>query len=288
VERSRSCCEQLERGEILFLRDSSFLFSDDDRDILTRVPPAALTHKNIAYERGTGRVRGLRHGSEAQAVRVALARYCERSVRLCETLLVPYARSWQVELSSFRPLEERSRPLRGRQRNDLLHIDSFPSRPTNGARILRCFTNIHPSRPRIWITSGTLKTFGREMLLAARLERVARRAGSFWGRMWRRIAHVAHAFGVGPPDRSPYDQFMLRLHDYMKTDALYRSCAPIVRHEFPPGSTWLVFSDSVPHAVLEGQFALEQTFLIPRHALVLPSEAPIAFAERLARRRMTD
>jgi hypothetical protein len=51
----------------------------------------------------------------------------------------------------------------------------------------------------------------------------------------------------------------------------------IVRHEFPPGSTWLVFTDSVPQAVLEGQFALEQTFLIPRYAVMLPSEATIEY-----------
>lgn len=280
--RARSCCEQLERGEILLLREASLLLSDADRDTLTHVPPSALAHKNIAYQPASGELRGLRRGVEAQAIKDAMARYAERTVALCATLLAPYARAWRVELSSFRPLEEQGRRLPRRQRNDLLHIDSFPARPTNGARILRCFTNIHPSRARVWTTSHPLPALSTAML-TANLERIARRARS----PWRRLARRAGVFGVARPAGSLYDEFMLSLHDRMKTDPRYRAEAPRFRHEFPPGATWLLFTDAVPHAVMEGRFALEQTFFVPREVLLLPSEAPVTLLERLAGRRLT-
>jgi hypothetical protein len=38
----------------------------------------------------------------------------------------------------------------------------------------------------------------------------------------------------------------------------------------------------VSHAVLEGQYALEQTFLIARQAMVEPGKSPIAILERIA------
>jgi hypothetical protein len=40
----------------------------------------------------------------------------------------------------------------------------------------------------------------------------------------------------------------------------------------------------VSHAVLSGQFALEQTVILSRGSLVAPESAPIAILERLAGR----
>jgi len=34
--------------------------------------------------------------------------------------------------------------------------------------------------------------------------------------------------------------------------------------------------------VLEGQFALEQTFIVSREAMVLPQQAPISILEKMA------
>jgi hypothetical protein len=44
----------------------------------------------------------------------------------------------------------------------------------------------------------------------------------------------------------------------------------------------MVFTDMVTHSVLQGQFALEQTFLIGRETLTVPEKAPIAVLERIA------
>jgi hypothetical protein len=280
--RPKACCELLERGEILLLRDSTRFLNGVDVEALTQLAPSAVAHKNIAYDADSGEVRGLRRGVDAEPIRKGMARYQQRAVASCASLLAPYARTWRVELTSFRPLEEKGRRLPHRQRNDLLHIDSFPARPTGGARILRCFTNIHPTRARVWKTSNPFKALSKD-LLADNLESVASRANS----PWRRLAEMARVLGGVRSGEFGYDEFMQSLHDRMKTDRRYRADALEFRQEFPPGATWLVFTDAVPHAVLEGRYALEQTFFIPLEAMRFPDEAPARLIERLAGRRMT-
>jgi hypothetical protein len=48
----------------------------------------------------------------------------------------------------------------------------------------------------------------------------------------------------------------------------------------------MVLTDMVSHAVLSGQFALEQTLILARESLADPEKAPIAILERLAGRAL--
>jgi len=82
--------------------------------------------------------------------------------------------------------------------------------------------------------------------------------------------------------RSPYDRFMLSFHDYLKKNAEYQQSCPKYRFEFPPGATWLVFTDVVPHSVESGQLAMEQTMIVSQQSLAVPHRAPIAILEKLA------
>ena len=79
--------------------------------------------------------------------------------------------------------------------------------------------------------------------------------------------------------RSAYDRFTLGFHDYLKFNADYQRDCPKYRFEFPPDSTWMVFTDVVPHAVLSGQYALEQTVIVSRQSLLRQEHAPIAILE---------
>jgi hypothetical protein len=56
--------------------------------------------------------------------------------------------------------------------------------------------------------------------------------------------------------------------------------------DFPPGCTWLVYTDGVPHAALSGKFALEHTFIVHREVLVEPEAAPISILEKLSGRAL--
>ena len=80
---------------------------------------------------------------------------------------------------------------------------------------------------------------------------------------------------------------MHRCHNAMKEDASFQENTPKSRWDFPPDSSWMVFTDCVSHAVLSGQYALEQTFLVPATALVEPQRSPLAILESLTGRRLT-
>jgi len=151
-----------------------------------------------------------------------------------------------------------------------LHTDAFPTRPTHGGLILRIFWNLHPARPRIWWTSDPFEVQAGRYAAAAGLGPIARRG--WLARALRR--------------RSAYDEFMLAFHDYLKSNAEFQSNCPKYRLEFQPGAAWMAFTDVVPHSVESGQFAMEQTLIVPRDALAAPERAPIAILEKLAGRRL--
>jgi hypothetical protein len=44
----------------------------------------------------------------------------------------------------------------------------------------------------------------------------------------------------------------------------------------------MVYTDTVPHAVLAGQYALEQTFLVRPEAMVRPEISPLKILEEIA------
>jgi hypothetical protein len=80
---------------------------------------------------------------------------------------------------------------------------------------------------------------------------------------------------------------MHRCHNAMKEDAQFQQNSAKQRWEFPPDSTWIVFTDCVSHAVLEGQYALEQTFIVSRRAMVAPHRSPVSILEKIAGRSLT-
>ena len=100
----------------------------------------------------------------------------------------------------------------------------------------------------------------------------------------RTVQDLGGKLGFRGMGRTPYDMFMLRFHDYLKENAEFQANCPKVRIEFPPLATWLIYTDGVAHAAISGQFALEQTFLIPPSALVSKDQAPYRILEKIAGR----
>jgi hypothetical protein len=72
----------------------------------------------------------------------------------------------------------------------------------------------------------------------------------------------------------------------MKEDTSYQQQAPQTAFDFPAGSTWAVFTDSVSHAAMAGQYQLEQTFLLPVDAMLDEQQSPLRILERLKGRRL--
>ena len=285
-ERSLEACRALERGNILLFRESPIDIPASDREFLLRQRQTeAGYHKNIAYRPGSDRVTGVARqmADDARELRRVLRDYSRAAVAFASEILAPYARDWRLDYASFRPQEEAGRRLSLHSRNDLLHVDSFPTRPTNGDRIFRFFTNVNPKAPRVWRTGESFPDLAERFAVSSGLLDRAARPGA-----GRSLARLLQSAGLPVKARPPYDEFMHRFHNFLKENEAYQEGAKSETIEFPPGATWMVFTDMVAHSVLSGQFALEQTFLIARKSLVLPDQAPVAVLEKLAGRELTN
>src|SRR5262249_9993495 len=139
-ERERACGEAVERGGVLLFRETPFELPAGDRELLLRQRQTeAGYHKNIAYRPAADRVTGVAPAEreDAENLRRVLREYSKRVIAFTAAVLPRYARSWRIDYASFRPQEEAGRRLSTHSRNDLLHVDSFPTRPTRGDRIFR-------------------------------------------------------------------------------------------------------------------------------------------------------
>lgn len=271
--------EQLEAGQILFFPRTPTELSEEDMGFLLRQRQSgAAFHKNIAYRPGQDVLTGVAAGGDRERLRTILRNFSAQTVTLLARLMPRYAASLRVDFTSFRPLEEAGRSLSVHARNDLLHVDAFPTRPTHGDRILRFFTNINPSQPRIWVTGDPFPEIAKTLAAEANFARQAKRLSS---PLRRSVTSLARGLGLRQLGASPYDVLMHRFHNFLKENRQYQETCRKDRWEFPPRSSWMVFTDTVSHAVLSGQYALEQTFIISRHAMQRPEYSPLSVLERL-------
>src|SRR5262249_9131591 len=236
-ENGRILCAELEAGNILYFPRTPFdLPGDDVKFLLTRKQTDTAFHKNIAYRPAVDRITGIEDssGPDVERLRSIVKGYSQHSSKFLDQLLTPYAGKWKLDYASYRPLEERGRPARLRARNDLPHVDAFPTRPTNGDRILRLFTNINPAQNRVWITSQTFDVLAPHFAKALGLPR--QQSSSPLAQAYRSLAQAVHLPGA---NRSPYDEFMHNCHNAMKENAEFQENCPKQRWEFPPQSTWI-------------------------------------------------
>jgi hypothetical protein len=133
----------------------------------------------------------------------------------------------------------------------------------------------------VWNVTDGFEPIARKYASDAGLPRFAAQASSPVGAVMRTLAPALKVVGVKGADRSAYDRFMLHFHDWLKENRSYQDDYPKIRMEFPPNSTWMVYTDAVPHAVLSGQYALEQTYIVPLGAMVTPERAPVRVLEAL-------
>jgi hypothetical protein len=265
--------EALEGGSILFLPHLAFDLSERERRFLN--PRTVAGAKNVSFNPADGKLGGTSlEGTDRDELRAVLDRFAHATDALVRALIPAYAAGLRIGRTSLRPVEIAGRSTSWRADDTRLHVDAFPSMPMRGRRILRVFSNINPSgQPRTWKVGGSF-------------DAVARRFHStlpapIWG------SHAAmYLVRMTKAMRSPYDHYMLQLHDRMKADNDYQSQDDHSTHQFPAGSTWMVYTDQVPHAALAGIHQLEQTFYVPMTALRDPASAPLRILEGLMGRKL--
>jgi hypothetical protein len=283
-EQHREWCERLEQGAILFFPKSPIALADEDLQFLRgQQQTDSSLHKNIAYKPKADELSGVdtktANPAAVDRLRSIMRGYSQSVTGFLTGFLSPYAGQWQLDYASFRPQEEEGRDLPLRRRNDLLHTDAFPTRPTHGARILRFFNNIHPTRTRDWVVSDPFRAVATKYAPA---EIALPRPESGAGRAFKSFA-TGMGLGAAAPalKRSPYDDFMMRFHNFLKENREFQSSCAKYDYQFPAGSSWMVYTDMVPHAVVAGQYALEQTYLVAAEAMVAPEHAPLTVLEEL-------
>jgi hypothetical protein len=285
--------EALERAEVVFFERSPVaLPTADDLDFLREGLPRELQVKNISYHPESDSIPRFEAAPDVkERVERLLRTHGERVAAFLRRSLPDYVPNWTMGTTSFRSIEERGRNLKPRSSNELVHIDAGAYGATNGARILRFFVNIHPTRDRVWGTKGSFNALlarHAELWAAAKAGRpaVPVRKSALDHALSGLVGAVATLYPLARvADSSPYDRAMRRIHNFMKENPAFRDSREGYQEiHFPPLSAWMVFTDGISHSVLTGQHALVTTLLVPLKNCRVPDLAPFHVLGRSAAR----
>lgn len=266
-EKQEEALAALEGGQVLYFPSLLFPFEPQEVGLLSPqyVDPKV---KNISYDSKSNKIGGAQ-GSEYEisSLKKVLERYSIHAQTLLNSLLPHYQMNLEKARTSYRPVEIAGRPSSYRKDDTRLHVDAFPSAPVQGKRILRVFTNINPhEQSRLWRLGEPFQKV---------VERFAPNCKKpFPGSRW-----LFERLHLTKTQRTPYDHYMLKIHNAMKADEKYQQTAEQMEFSFPPASTWIVFTDVTSHAAMQGQYVLEQTFYFPAKGMAFPEFAPLNVLE---------
>ena len=265
--------DSLEAGKLLYAPQLPFELTAGERGFLS---PECLdgNSKNVSFRPGSGVLKGTRcQGPERDELLRMLQRYYNRASDLLKALCPGYANHLTPGFTSFRPVEIAGRSTSWRHDDTRLHVDAFPSRPMQGLRILRVFTNVNPQMPRVW-------------RVGEKFEQVAAKFLPGINRPLPGAATLLYWLRIAKGRRTAYDHYMLGIHDRMKADQTYQSQVSQTQLAIPSGTTWACYTDSVSHAAISGQFAFEQTFYLPVSGMKDPVRSPLRVLEHLVGRTL--
>ncbi|WP_394790268.1 Kdo hydroxylase family protein [Rhodoferax sp.] len=260
--------QTLERGGVLYFPNLAFTLQDAELPLL-RPELRDAKSRNISQP-ARGVVKGaVGTPDELAALNGMMQRFRHQAVQMVNDMFPRYSAHLRLEPTSYRPTEVETRVQSWRADDKRLHVDSFPSRPNRGERILRVFSNINPhQQPRVWRVGEPFEAMAQQFLPDVAPYRP-------WLAGWLRRLRITKSL------RSEYDHIMLQLHDQMKRDTTYQKEAEQSVVAFAAGSTWVCFSDQTLHAVHSGQFMMEQTFFMPPQHQYRPEQSPLGILTRL-------
>lgn len=264
---------QLEQGAVLYFPDLHFRFEPGEERFLDSRYSDGKS-KNINLRATDTAVRGAQ-GTEQDLADLyrLIHRYAEFSEKLVLSLFPEYGPHMTRAGTSLRPSQIAGRAVSWRKDDTRLHVDSFPSNPLLGKRLLRVFHNIDPEAPRVWRVGEPFADFAQRF--------VPKTHG-----MWPGQAALMKLLHITKRTRSEYDHRMLQLHDLAKADLDYQASVPQQEFHFPPGSTWIVFSDQLLHAAMRGRAMMEQTIYLDPKAISDHTHSPEAVLSRMLSRPM--
>jgi hypothetical protein len=272
-ENVGKAADSLESGKLLHAPGLAFELSAGERRFLS---PECLDgkSKNVSFRPESGVMKGSGcQGTEREELLGMLRRYYAQASALLRALCPAYGNDLRPGFTSFRPAEIAGRAASWRQDDTRLHVDAFPSRPMQGLRILRVFTNVNPRATRIWRVGENFEKVAVNFLPGIKPLRPG-------------LASLLRWLRITKGRRTEYDHYMLGIHDQMKADESYQSQVAQTQLAIAPGTTWACYTDSVSHAAMSGQFAFEQTFYLPVSTMKHPERSPLRVLERLVGRKL--
>lgn len=267
--------QQLENGQVLHLPQLAFDLLETEKQFLTPdyADPQA---KNISYHVKQHKLWGVKQLTDEQHLQLKhmLERYSRFATQLVQCVLPHYTPHLMIARTSYRPVQVSNRKTSYRKDDKRLHVDAFPSAPNQGKRILRVFCNINPHQEdRVWRLGEPFEQVAKKFLPQIR----APFPGS---------ASLLRCLRITKSYRTLYDHYMLQMHNRMKADNHYQTHAPQQEVRFPSGCSWIVQTDDVSHAAMQGQYLLEQTFYLPVAAMQNPAQSPLHILERLLNKKL--
>lgn len=221
-EVQKRAVEALERGKILYFPHLAFSLTSQEADFLNPqiVDPKS---KNISYDLKKDALGGaLCSTEESDRLKAFIKRYATCSRNFLNALIPHYSSTIIQAKTSLRPVEIQGRKSSYRKDDTRLHVDAFPSMPVKGQRILRFFTNVNPNgKPRCWRAGEPFEDV---------VTKIAPRVSS----PLPGINYFMKWCGLTKDLRTPYDHYMLQIHDEMKRDMDYQRTVPQEELEFPP------------------------------------------------------
>lgn len=269
-EELKDCIQSLENGSVLYFPNLNFAVKPEEKALFSS-NLVKKDRKNISYNIENNKVKGCLGSIDEQAIiHQMMNRFAIYSKDFIDHLIPHYKKNISMGRTSFRPVEIKGRENASLKKNDtLLHIDSFPSTPTHGKRILRFFANVNPFNvPRVWRLGESHKQVIKRFLPHVK--------GPILG-----MRTLMNRLGITKSYRILYDHYMLHIHDKMKSDEFYQSKVDQEIVEFPPFTCWLAFTDQVSHAAISGQYVFEQSFYLPTDAQLHPDKSPLVYMEKL-------
>jgi hypothetical protein len=267
-EMQQHAIKALENGKVLYFPHMPFKLKQSEKCFLspTKTDPKS---KNISFDLRTGKVGGTTcQGEEALRLQEMMKRYADYSRHLMHELFPEYIPHMIQARTSYRPVETAGRQSSYRKDDTRLHVDAFPSSPTKGQRILRMFTNVNPyGKPRVWRLGEPFADVVSKMAPKVSTPLPG-------------LASLLKMLKITKDYRTLYDHYMLHMHDLMKGDLEYQKNVPQMEVKFPPGSTWIVYTDQVSHAAMSGQFMFTQDWNVPEGALHDQSTSPLRVLEK--------
>jgi hypothetical protein len=181
--------DAMEKAEVVwFERCPVELPNVADLDFMRDGLPRELQVKNISYHPESDSIPRFEAAPDVKnRIEQILRTHGQRVEAFLRQSCPDFVPGWTLGTTSFRSIEEQGRKLKPRSSNELVHVDAGAYGATNGARILRFFVNIHPSRDRVWGPAAGV--------------RARAVAGTALGTRWHGCGARAAARCRPPPDR---------------------------------------------------------------------------------------